>query len=990
MAGAKSIEDIFSSEVDEKEVSALVGSLVTKLAPQNPKAASGPSQDATVTRNHVNDNSSVHAQTGPGGLTTLKQAEPGISIHANATRQTMQDSHLGTTGAPTTPGLNHENAPGNIHANDNATQGNGQNNHGIGSTSIADIVKRDSQPPAISNMMTKPPTATTVSVSQQSPAIVAQITGAGLQKPNEPPISRPVSGNAMGQIRTSVGNDQQIVKVVSVPSMPSGSAVQNTNSSKNEHGATANMNSISNQNVSSVSAGSAKEQLLVRQQTLPSNDQSGAMKPRIVVQPSIAATIQQATSGVATISGVPSGNMTLGNANQKVVTINVANPATQTGGRPGQYVVNTVPGSKAVSPQIITQTVRMPTGHHVIAPRAQLGGQVQIRLPPGTTLPPGVVLINKGGTVQAVMGNPAAIQAHVAGAPGMTTYRHVQPGIVTSTAQPGRILTSVGGSNASVVSSPQVTTTRSGSPVVIASGTPTTAMRGATAANASSQQTSSLPKATGKGQGSSSSNSGGQLSSSAMDNVKKCRNFLTTLIKLASNANQPPETVQNVKMLVQSLIDAKIEPEEFTLKLQKELNSSPQPYLVPFLKRSLPLLRQTLQRGSSGSNITTLMGPLPAAASGSADGKPVKPAITKITPAAAAASIAAEAKGGKQSQQASQKHSSSKNSKASSPGRSPSPQTKPGVSKSSKSSSQSSSKSSRSSGSKSSSSKSSGGKATPRKDKSKDTSASFSRDDDDINDVASMAGVNLSEESARILATNEAFVGTQLRSCEDEKFLHKTPLQHCMSKICSKHGISDATPAVLDVVSLAVQERLKQVVEKLSVISQHRLEIYRSDTRYEPMNDVRSQLKFFEQLDALERKRRDEQEREILLRAAKSRSKQEDPEQLRLKQKAKEMQQMELEQLRQQEANLTALAAIGPRKKRKLDSETSSSSPGGASGSSSSSLLSTLNSTSSNTTPFLRTQFRRTKRVNMKDLLYLMEQEPETKRSQLLYKMYLK
>lgn len=43
----------------------------------------------------------------------------------------------------------------------------------------------------------------------------------------------------------------------------------------------------------------------------------------------------------------------------------------------------------------------------------------------------------------------------------------------------------------------------------------------------------------------------------------------------------------------------------------------------------------------------------------------------------------------------------------------------------------------------------------------------------------------------------------------------------------TKHGISDAAPAVLDVVSLAVQERLKKVVEQLSVISQHRLEIYR-------------------------------------------------------------------------------------------------------------------------------------------------------------------
>lgn len=36
------------------------------------------------------------------------------------------------------------------------------------------------------------------------------------------------------------------------------------------------------------------------------------------------------------------------------------------------------------------------------------------------------------------------------------------------------------------------------------------------------------------------------------------------------------------------------------------------------------------------------------------------------------------------------------------------------------------------------------------------------------------------------------------------------------------------------------------------------------------------------------------------------------------------MQQQELAQMRQRDANLTALAAIGPRKKRKLDS------PGGA------------------------------------------------------------
>lgn len=45
------------------------------------------------------------------------------------------------------------------------------------------------------------------------------------------------------------------------------------------------------------------------------------------------------------------------------------------------------------------------------------------------------------------------------------------------------------------------------------------------------------------------------------------------------------------------------------------------------------------------------------------------------------------------------------------------------------------------------------------------------RDDDDINDVASMAGVNLNEENARILATSSELVGTKIRSCKDESFL---------------------------------------------------------------------------------------------------------------------------------------------------------------------------------------------------------------------------
>ena len=58
-----------------------------------------------------------------------------------------------------------------------------------------------------------------------------------------------------------------------------------------------------------------------------------------------------------------------------------------------------------------------------------------------------------------------------------------------------------------------------------------------------------------------------------------------------------------------------------------------------------------------------------------------------------------------------------------------------------------------------------------------------SRDDDDINDVATMGGVNLSEETRNIMATNAEFIGTQTRSCKDECFLYHSPLSSRVNAI---------------------------------------------------------------------------------------------------------------------------------------------------------------------------------------------------------------
>lgn len=96
--------------------------------------------------------------------------------------------------------------------------------------------------------------------------------------------------------------------------------------------------------------------------------------------------------------------------------------------------------------------------------------------------------------------------------------------------------------------------------------------------------------------------------------------------------------------------------------------------------------------------------------------------------------------------------------------------------------------------------------------------------DDDINDVAAMGGVNLAEESQRILGSTE-MIGTQIRSCKDEVFLHLPALQTKIRQIIAKHGLEEPSNEVAVLISHAAQERLKNIVEKLAVIAEHRIDI---------------------------------------------------------------------------------------------------------------------------------------------------------------------
>nr|XP_029726145.1 transcription initiation factor TFIID subunit 4 isoform X8 [Aedes albopictus] len=478
----------------------------------------------------------------------------------------------------------------------------------------------------------------------------------------------------------------------------------------------------------------------------------------------------------------------------------------------------------------------------------------------------------------------------------------------------------------------------------------------------------------------------------SLDNAKeKCRKFLTNLIELSKREPKPVE--QNVRTLIQELVDANVEPEEFCERLERLLNASPQPCLIGFLKKSLPLLRQSLV-----TKEITIEGINPPSANVAFSGSPLTQIPAQIRPVTQtivtqnsivgqtqirmlttqsgattvprigqttirpAAPVRIQGPLHQQPQ-----HAVTTVTTPSGPRQITAQQIRPNATatvghttivQTSHQLPQTIS-------------------TTPPALLPHHVSSSM-YGDDDINDVAAMGGVNLAEETQRILGSTE-FVGTQIRSCKDEVFLHMSALQAKIRGIVARHGLEEPSSEVAVLISHACQERLKNIVEKLAVVAEHRIDIIKVDPRYEVTKDVRGQIKFLEELDKAEQKRHEEQEREMLMRAAKSRSKTEDPEQAKLKAKAKEMQRAEMEELRQRDANLTALQAIGPRKKPKLEEGATTTVTPGASGIG-------VGVSGKTATP-LRP---RIKRVNLRDMLFYLEQEKESCRSQMLYKAYLK
>ncbi|KAK7794005.1 hypothetical protein R5R35_007439 [Gryllus longicercus] len=237
---------------------------------------------------------------------------------------------------------------------------------------------------------------------------------------------------------------------------------------------------------------------------------------------------------------------------------------------------------------------------------------------------------------------------------------------------------------------------------------------------------------------------------------------------------------------------------------------------------------------------------------------------------------------------------------------------------------------------------------------------------DDINSITS--GVNLDDESQKILDSD---VRMQNRSSQDESFLNTGALLNKIKQITVTHGLKEPSSQVATLISQACEENIKSLLEKLSIIAAHRTTKLHMNIQHEVIRDVKGQLKFLEEIDQIRKRHQDENDYKY------------DSGYNKMKGKHKKALRAEMVELRQQEANQTALQAIGFRKKTKFGNETNSNN----------SVLAgnrNLSAMGSSEGCIMVHAWPRIKRVSMQDMVFLLEQEKHTRHSLLLYKAYFK
>ncbi|VDK31744.1 unnamed protein product [Taenia asiatica] len=202
--------------------------------------------------------------------------------------------------------------------------------------------------------------------------------------------------------------------------------------------------------------------------------------------------------------------------------------------------------------------------------------------------------------------------------------------------------------------------------------------------------------------------------------------------------------------------------------------------------------------------------------------------------------------------------------------------------------------------------------------------------------------------SAVAAAAAPAIASPSPSSQMNQPFFPVSQIRSYLSTQLSQSSIAMISDEAINCMAHGLDAFLRSILTRVSVVAGHKAVKLSEDPHLTQVDFAREQLNYLQRLGEFDRQKQSELEKEYILKAAKSRTRSENPDQARLREMAHQLKNEQYERERQQQANRTALNAIGlpPNRRPRTSMNPSISDQGMATGASI-----TTTGSSSSTTP---------------------------------------
>eukprot|EP00742_Colponemidia_sp_Colp-10_P013257 GILJ01014968.1.p1 GENE.GILJ01014968.1~~GILJ01014968.1.p1 ORF type:complete len:706 (-),score=112.04 GILJ01014968.1:109-2127(-) len=263
-------------------------------------------------------------------------------------------------------------------------------------------------------------------------------------------------------------------------------------------------------------------------------------------------------------------------------------------------------------------------------------------------------------------------------------------------------------------------------------------------------------------------------------------------------------------------------------------------------------------------------------------------------------------------------------------------------------------------------------------------------------DVTEMAGVNLAEEAENVMSGVDNSMVIDYGPDKDTPIVNPAVAQMKVVEAMRKQGgVRKLGENVVELISTALVDRLRTILEDMVQISRKRVETNRDESMIQITSDPRAILMQIAQRDREERTRKEEEEKAKMATEGKDGKKKElDPHTQAIRERIEKQRVEEETRIKASATNKAVLAAIG--KNQQLPKFMQMLSQGGGASGPSSSSSAAAPAASDGVTPMAveaptaSAIAKSARRVTLRDALFYLERDPLTTKSHTLYKAYLK